>query len=74
MTQKCVDQVEKLLEKLRMRAQDTDAIHVISLLSNTVMNYIDLASGGLEGRLARSKLRCDGLLGCSACNVGRNSC
>ena len=56
MTQKCVHQVEELLEKLqRMRAQDTDAIQGISLLSNTVVNYIDLAAGGFEGRLARSK-------------------
>ena len=74
-TQKCVDQVENLLDLLqRMRAQDTDAIQVISLLSNTVVNYINLAAGGFEGRLARSKLRYDGLLGCSAGNVGRNSC
>jgi len=31
-----------------MRAQDTDAIQVISLLSNTVVNYINLAAGGFE--------------------------
>ena len=56
MTQKCVDQVENLLDLLqRMRAQDTDAIQGISLLSNTVVNYINLAAGGFEGRLARSK-------------------
>ena len=54
--QTCVEKVNELLRKLQqLRAQDTEAVRGISLLSNTVVNYIDLTAGGFEGRLERSK-------------------
>ena len=55
-TQECIREVDALLAKLQeLRAKDIEAVHSTSLLSDAVVNCIDLSAGGFDGRLERSK-------------------